>query len=103
MPKPTKKFVAFDQAIAHLKKAGLSQQFMKALENDPKLLAAVKKVTPKGPGPVAADWSCCITVSKPLHNKYEEVSNPVRRAARTTKAKTSKKAAAKVTKKRTLK
>jgi hypothetical protein len=71
-------------------------KFLKTLKSDKKLLAAVKKITPVGPGPIAGDWSCCVTVSNPLRKRIDEISQPV---VRTTRPKTAAPKKTKTTKK----
>ena len=61
-----RKFIAYDNAIANLKEAGLADAFIKALEKDPEMMRAVEKMAPKRVSAAAVGWSCCITVSKPL-------------------------------------
>jgi hypothetical protein len=61
-----RKFIAYDNAMANLKEAGLADAFIKALEKDPEMMKAVEKMAPKSISAARAGWSCCITVSKPL-------------------------------------
>ena len=70
------KVIAYDQAMAKLQEAGLSEAFITAIERDPELLGAINKLTP-GLGQAASPgWSCCVTVSNPLRRPGEEVVNP---------------------------
>lgn len=63
----TKKFIAYDKAMANLKEAGLADVFIRALEKDPEVLKAVEKITPANAARLSrAGWSCCITVERPL-------------------------------------
>ena len=57
-PKETKKQAALKRAVADLQEAGIAAPLIKAVKDDPKLLAELEKLHP-GPGPIAGDWSCC--------------------------------------------
>ncbi len=41
-----RRVLAYDQAIANLQEAGLSEAFVTAIEKDPDLLQAIDKLTP---------------------------------------------------------
>jgi hypothetical protein len=63
----TKKFLAYDKAIANLKEAGLADVFIRAIEKDPEVMKAVEKLTPANAARLTrAGWSCCVTVEDPL-------------------------------------
>ena len=71
-----RRVLAYDQAIAKLQEAGLSDAFVKAIEKDSELLEALDKLSP-GLGLAASPgWSCCVTVNNPLRRPGEEVINP---------------------------
>lgn len=71
-----RKVLAYDEALGKLHEAGVAEEFLTAVEKQPELMSAIKKIGPGiGPGPVA-DWSCCITVSSPIHKPGEDVINP---------------------------
>jgi hypothetical protein len=72
-----RRVLAYDQAIAHLQEAGLSDTFVKAIEKDPELVAAIDKLTPSLGLAASPGWSCCVTVSNPLRRPGEEVVLPV--------------------------
>jgi hypothetical protein len=62
-----RRFIAYDNAIANLKEAGLADVFIKAIEKDPEVMKAVAKIAPADAAKLARPgWSCCVTVSKPL-------------------------------------
>ncbi|HEY9245939.1 MAG TPA: hypothetical protein VIO11_03740 [Candidatus Methanoperedens sp.] len=67
---------AYDEAIGKLQDAGVAEEFLKAVKDNPELLEAVKNIAPDvGPIPLA-DWSCYVTVSRPLVNRGQTVINP---------------------------
>ena len=66
MSNDVRKFIAFDNAMANLKEAGLADAFIKALESDPETMKAVEKMAPKSLAASKVGWSCCITVSDPM-------------------------------------
>lgn len=71
-----KKVLVYDEAIGKLHEAGVGEEFLKAIDENPELLKAIKKIGPDiGPGPMA-DWSCCITVDHPIKHKGIDVINP---------------------------
>lgn len=74
-----RKVLAFDEAVAKLQEAGVSQAFVRAIEKDPDLLAAVDKINPDLGLAASPGWSCCVTVSNPLRTAGEEVINPAAR------------------------
>ena len=71
-----RRLLAYDEAIGKLHDAGVSEEFLMAIEKNRELMEAINEIAPNiGPGPVA-DWSCCITVGNPLRELGEEVINP---------------------------
>ncbi len=55
--------LAFDEAMGKLEEAGLADAFVAAIEKDPELQNALKRMAPRTSA-VRADWSCCVTVSR---------------------------------------
>jgi hypothetical protein len=82
-PKPEfteiRNILAFDQAVAKLHEAGLGDEFVAAVERDPKLRASIEKISPKLSAAASPGWSCCITVSDPMLTGKDAVINPAKR------------------------
>lgn len=85
LPKPKPEFdevrniLAFDQAVAKLHEAGLGDEFVAAVERDPKLRASIERISPKLSAAASPGWSCCITVSDPMLTAGGTVINPAKR------------------------
>jgi hypothetical protein len=74
-----RKVLAYDEAVGKLHEAGLSENFVRAIEKDPELLKAIDKLSPDIGVAASPGWSCCVTVSNPLRTAGEEVVNPALR------------------------
>ncbi len=60
-----RKVLAFDEAMAKLKEAGVAEQFVAAIKKDPELRKSLEKMAPRMSAAASPGWSCCITVSNP--------------------------------------
>jgi len=70
------KSYAFDEALSKLNEVGVADSFLTAVKNNPEFIKALQKSIPEfGIGPVAGDWSCCITNQKKF-DKVDLVSQP---------------------------
>jgi hypothetical protein len=64
--KEVRRVLAFDEAIRKLHDAGIADQFINAVEKDPRLRASLEKMAPKLSAAASPGWSCCVTVNNPL-------------------------------------
>jgi hypothetical protein len=71
-----RKVLAYDEAVAKLHEAGLGDAFVKSVQKDPDLLAAIDKLAPDLSRAASPGWSCCVTVNNPLLTAGQEVINP---------------------------
>jgi hypothetical protein len=79
MAESSKEFNAFDEGLVKLHEAGMSKKLFETLKKNPELLAELKRIAPKGPGPIAGDWSCCIGVNNARITRELEEINPAPR------------------------
>jgi len=75
--KGLRKVLAYDEAVGKLHEAGLAEAFVRSVEKDPDLMAAIDKMAPDIGTAASPGWSCCVTVNNPLRTPGEEVINPV--------------------------
>ncbi len=64
--KDARKLLAFDEAVANLREAGLADKFISAIEKDPELLKALEGMAPEMSLASSPGWSCCVTVRNPV-------------------------------------
>jgi hypothetical protein len=70
-----RRILAYDEALAKMYDAGIGDEFLTAVTRNKELMEAISKIAPSI-GPIAADWSCCVTVSDPLRRPGKDVILP---------------------------